>query len=257
MLVACVTEIIHPAKVKRAPIGDTDDFFDEEPADTEDAVAPVTVEDSGAFTAPRRPSSGAHDAGLDAAVDDASTPPTGLCPGAVGPGDLAITELMIASNFGSGDKGEWVEITSQRSCRLSLNGLTVESPRGTTQKDTITIAEPFELAPGATFIVAGSADRFENHGLPGKVFAWDSADVLKNDGDTIRVKLGAVVIDELTYPSFSNLGFGSSIAFPSDCPSGVRSDWARWSLAFAPFGDTFFPQYWGTPNATNDDIACY
>ena len=89
--------------------------------------------------------------------------------------------------------------------------------------------------------------------MPGKVFAFDGLDVLKNDGDTVSLKVGAAVIDTITYPAFSNVEPGRTLAFPSDCPMNVRSDWTRWSLTF----DAWKPGFKGTPNATNDDVACY
>ncbi len=59
-------------------------------------------------------------------------------PGPSAPGDVKIVELMIASQSGAGDRGEWVELQSTRSCILNLNGLVVQSPRGTsTDKATV------------------------------------------------------------------------------------------------------------------------
>ena len=117
----------------------------------------------------------------------------------------------------------------------------------------MTIAEDYELAPLGTFIVADSADPAKNHNLPGKVFSWDATDVLKNDGDTVALKVGSTVIDTLTYPAFSNLEPGRTLSFPDDCAVAVRNDWLRWSLSF----DAWKPGFKGTPNATNDDVACY
>jgi len=91
-------------------------------------------------------------------------------------------------------------------------------------------------------------------GGKGELFsAWGASDVLKNDGDTVSVKLGATVVDSVTYPAFSNLVAGRALAFPSDCPAAVRNDWTRWSLTF----DAYSAGFEGTPNATNDDVACY
>ena len=62
-----------------------------------------------------------------------------------------------------------------------------------------------------------------------------------------------MVVDTLTYPAFSNLEPGRSLAFPADCPATVRGDWARWSLTF----DVCTAGFKGTPNAANGDVACY
>lgn len=250
-LVASAACAVSPAgKRHRDPVepGDeyyTDDTLQESPLD------PSSVNnDSGAFGASSRPkpdAGGEVDAGADSSVG-----PKVVCTGPMAAGDLGIVEIMIASRAGSGDEGEWVEIRNRRSCWLAIQGVTVESPRGAAL-NVATVGTPVELAPGETFVVANSLDAAKNHALPGTVVAWSVSDVLKNDGDVISVKLGATVIDTLSYPSFTNLPTGRSIAFPSDCEWGDRTDWARWSLTF----DVFSPGFQGTPNAANDDVTCY
>ena len=244
-------------KTKRAPAEPGDEFFDEDVVSTDDGLTPTNNPDSGAFGASERPSpSGAKDAGaplVDAGPSDGGPIVKTYCSGPLAAGDLQIGELLLSSRAGSGDEGEWVEIRSTRPCWLKLKGLVVESPRGTSAPNSATVTEDFELGPKASFVVADSADPLKNNSLPGKVFAWGAADVLKNDGDTISVKMGAVVVDTLTYPAFSNLTAGRTLAFPDDCPATVRADWSRWSLSFGAWKAGFK----GTPNATNGDVACY
>lgn len=76
---------------------------------------------------------------------------------------------------------------------------------------------------------------------------------MPNDGDSIKLEVGTTLIDTLTYPAFSNLTSGRSLAFPDDCPWNLRADWQRWSLTFVEWK----PGFKGTPNATNGDVACY
>jgi hypothetical protein len=243
-------------KKKRTPQEPGDEFYDDDIPTQEDGLTPTTNPDSGAFSpAPERPAPATKDAGVlvDAGTDSGTVQPKTFCVGALAAGDLSVGELLISSRTGSNDDGEWVEIRSARTCWLNVKGLTIESPRGSLAPNSVTITEDFELAPGASFIVADSADPAKNHALPGKVFAWGALDVLKNDGDTVVLKAGAVVVDTLTYPAFNNLEPGRTLAFPSDCPANVRGDWERWSLTF----DVFAPGFKGTPNAANGDIACY
>jgi len=257
-LVACVAA--KPSKRHTDPANP--DGFDLTDSPEEQPLGSDVVADSGAFGAPERPKPKDKDASTtkpDASVvDDGGTKDGGVvvtrnyCTGALASGDLAITELMITARAGSADDGEWVEITSTRDCWLKLKGVAIESPRGATP-DTTTIDEDFELEPHGTFIVADSTDAALNHDLPGKVFAWNTTDVLKNSGDTVSVKSGAPVIDTLTYPAFSNLTPGRTIAFPDDCVASDRADWARWSRTF----DSWTAGFEGTPNATNGDVACY
>lgn len=251
-LVACASAA--PAagsKKKSTPVDPGDDYFNED-VPSDDGLTPTSDPDSGAFGASERPS--AKDGGptVDGGADAGPVTKT-YCVGPLVAGDLLVDELMLSSRSGSGDAGEWVEIRSTRTCWLKLKGLTVDSPRGAVPANVFTITEDFELAPKDAFIVADSADPLKNNALPGKVFAWDATDILKNDGDTINVKLGAAVVDTLVYPAFSNLVAGRSLAFPADCPATVRGDWARWSLSF----EVWKPGFKGTPNGANDDVACF
>ncbi len=260
-LFACASAPAAIAKKKKTPVDPGDDFFGDDPTTSEEGLSPTANADSGAFTpaaARPAPNNGSKDdAGtvtVDAgAADSGTVEPKVYCAGPLAAGDVVVTEMLISSRTGMGDDGEWVELTSTRSCWLKLQGLSIESPRGTTATNAVTISEDFELAPKGSFVVADSADPAKNHALPGKVFAWGASDVLKNDGDTISVKLGATVVDSVTYPAFSNLEPGRTLAFPSDCPGTVRTDWTRWSLTF----DAYSAGFEGTPNATNDDVACY
>ncbi len=273
---ACSSGAVSASKKTREPVMPGDDFYEEAP--------PVVVGDpdyvnEDGFGAGERPASqdpgpgdagaadarstdagpadaGPTDAGRDVVVMDAAgdgAPTRVLCSGPLAAGDLIVSELMIASRSGTGDEGEWIELESTRSCWLQLRGLTVESPRGASSADSASVQGDLELAPFGHLLVAGSADPAKNHGLPSPVVAFGRADVLKNDGDRVTVKAGAIVVDQLDYPSFSNLTAGRSVAFPKSCPRGVRSDWGRWSLTFA----TFAAGQRGTPGGDNTDVACY
>ena len=196
-------------------------------------------------------------------IDDAGPPPDDggptLCP-PMAAGDLAIVEFMISSQTGSGDRGEWVEIQSTRTnCSLNLNGLHVESPRGTETPDSVDITDDVLLPPNGTFIVADTVIAELNHNLPGLVYSWVGTDVLKNDGDTITVSMGGTTIDTLTYGSWT-LKTGRSVSFPVDCTWSVRSDWTRWSWSFNVWDPATVDggvSMQGTPNADNIDVACY
>lgn len=248
----CACTSAAPGKTKRRTPADPDDeLFGWDELEAEPEPLPTSENaDSGAFGAPARPKT--TDGGpVDAGPVDAG--PKVACASPLGPGDLAIAELMVSSRSGSGDEGEWIEIRSTRDCWLDVKGVSIASPRGATGMNVATIDEDFELAPGGTFVVAGSADPAKNHQLPGKVFAWAATDVLKNDGDTVRLELGATVIDAVTYPAFTNLTPGRSLAFPDDCAPADRADWQRWSLAFTAWSTGFQ----GTPNAPNADVTCF
>lgn len=254
-LFACSAEQAAGTKRKRTPVEPGDEFYDEDPV-VEEGLAPTPNEDSGAFGASSRPATAQKDGGgplVDAGPLDGGPVAKVYCDGALKAGDLAVAELLISSRTGSADDGEWVEIRSTRTCWLKLKGLTISSPRGAATANSVQIAEEYELEPKGSFVVADSLDPAKNHALGGKVFSWEATDVLKNDGDTIKLELGATVVDTLTYPAFSNLVPGRTLAFPADCAWNVRADWQRWSLTF----DEWKPGFKGTPNMANDDVACY
>ncbi len=249
-LIACTVDT---GKKKRTPIDcDQEQCFAALPTEVEDPLKANVNPNSGAFgPAPERPAN--KDAGSsDAGADDGGVPTKTFCP-SLEAGDLSIVEIMITSKAGSGDWGEWVEIVNTRNCWLKLKGLSIESPRGSAAPNVATITQDFELAPHKTFVVADSEDPTKNNGIPGMVVAWNASDVLKNDGDTLNVKLGDTLIDTLTYPAFANLTPGRALSFPSDCTETDRATWARWSLTF----DEFTPGFKGTPNADNTDVTCF
>jgi hypothetical protein len=222
---------------------------------------PDTVnDDGGAFDLGGRMSDGMGEAGRPPETDaGASSPdsgkPSNLCQGSVGAGDFKVVEIMIASIAGSGDKGEWIELQSTRSCTQNAKGLVITSPRGV-GTDTATVGADMFVPAYGTFVVANSTNTAVNHGLGARVvaFSGEPADVLKNDGDTITVTNGATTVDTLTYPKFGNLVAGSSVSFPWDCAWSDRTDWQRWSYSFTTYGGGAFK---GTPNDDNLDVACY
>ncbi len=253
-------------KAARTPVIPGDEFYqDEEPIVPSD---PDTINPNGFAAgeraAPADDAGAVPDASSDASTDarpvDGSVPvvdagplvPT-YCSGPLALGDLIVTELLISSRAGSGDDGEWVELTSTRTCTLRLGGLVVESPRGTAM-DQATLPATAEVAPLGKILVVGTTAKAAGFALPEPTFVFSATDVLKNDGDRITVRSGLTIIDRLDYPAFSNLTASRSIAFPKNCPANVRTDWARWSLTFSTYASG---AQRGTPGRDNTDVTCY
>lgn len=195
--------------------------------------------------------------GLEADVDAVPGPPFdvgegGICPSGVGPGDLVVTEMMIASVAGTGDHGEWIEVTSTRECALNLLGLHGEVPSGSKVR-VVDIDDDLWLPACGTFVIADSIDPAFTHYLPGTVIAWagQPGDVLRNQGATITFLVGGQVVASTTYPSLK-LTEGSSLAFPADCPPTSVTDWTAWQFST----ESWFPGFNGTPNAPNTDVHC-
>jgi hypothetical protein len=189
------------------------------------------------------------DASEDGAVADA-----GMCLTDIGPGDLIIDELMIASQSGAGDHGEWMEVASTRDCVIDLKGVYAEVPhgKGTT---TASITDDVLLPPHGFFLIADSDQPSVNNNLPGSVFVWGSgtsSDVLLNSGDTITLYTASATIDVLTYPDSSKLVDGTSMAFPADCAPSLRLEFGNWQDSIA----SWTPGFFGTPAAPNTDVSC-
>jgi hypothetical protein len=153
---------------------------------------------------------------------------------------------------GTGDHGEWLEVRSTRDCSLNLQGLHGECPRGA-KLATFDVTDASWLPPFSTFVVADSSLGAINHDLPGLVVTWfdQPGDVLRNKGATVTLRMHDAVIDSITYPALSLIA-GASIAFPSDCDLGLREDWSRWQTS----SSSWFPAFFGTPNAANTDVHC-
>ena len=237
----------------RAPddTGGSDDPGFAPPTLPQPMEASVVDDDSGALDPGQRQNDGgATDAG-HVEVSDAGSAVN--CNAPLAAGDVKIVEIMIASQSGSGDRGEWVELQSTRACILDIKGLTVSSPRGTST-DSATVTSDVYVQPGGSFVVADSTSTTDNHSLPNAtlVATWNTYDVLKNTGDEIDVTSGSTTIDSLTYPQFT-LTPGRSIAFPADCTWADRASWSRWSMSFNVWDSPFQ----GTPGADNAAVTCY
>jgi hypothetical protein len=275
LVVACAPSV-RGAPSSAAPLGD--DTVDQSPptaedadpgidpaADPGDAPAPASDADETQAVEDSADATGDDGAGIDGAgngpvaegTDAASGPPFdagegGVCPAGVGPGDLSVTELMIASVAGTGDHGEWLEVTSTRQCALNVHGLHGEVASGAKVR-VVDVDDDVWLPAFGTFLIADSVDPALNHYLPGTVIAWagQPGDVLRNMGDTITFLVDGQLVTSTTYPSLK-LTDGSSLAFPADCPPSRADDWTAWQFSTA----SWFPGFYGTPNAANTDVHC-
>ncbi len=182
--------------------------------------------------------------------DDAG--PDGACAQPLAPGSLAVDEMMVESVAGAGDYGEWIEVRSNLDCMADLRGLHGECPRGA-KVNTFDVTTDVWIPPRGTFVIADSSDPAVNHDLPGLLIEWfgQPGDVLRNKGSTITLSLAGTLIDTVTYPALA-LVVGDSVAFPSDCDPGSRSDFTNWKRSTA----SWFPGFLGTPNRPNADVAC-
>ncbi|HEY3818809.1 MAG TPA: hypothetical protein VGL81_16675 [Polyangiaceae bacterium] len=216
--------------------GDTEPAWDAGPELGVDAVSPLMPGDGGV------PDTGSP---VDAEVDAGCTQPLGA-------GDLVIDELMIESVAGAGDDGEWLEVASTAACAVNLGGLHGECPVGA-KVYSFDVLDDLWIPPGGTFLIADSTDPAVNHYLPGLVIPWGGhpGDVLRNLGGTVTLSDGDVLIVSLTWPSLKPV-VGTTVELPADCPVVDADDFGEWQTATA----SWFPGFFGTPNAPNTDVPC-
>jgi hypothetical protein len=119
--------------------------------------------------------------------------------------------------------------------------------------NTFTVTDNVWIPSRGTFVVADSSNFAVNHGLPGPLIPWEGqpGDVLRNDGATITLVMNGVIVDSVTYPKIK-LASGVSIAFPESCPASLRSRWSAWQSSQS----SWFPGFFGSPNAPNVDVQC-
>ena len=200
---------------------------------------PRTIDDGGPRTDAGRPlPPTAFDAGADAGSDpgpppvDAGPPPVDAGPVIAtcdpSPATIHITELMVLTALGEGDRGEWFELFNSGSCDVNLAGLAIESPTNGGSLREVVLTEGV-LRAGEYAVFAQSHVAYDNHGLAFD-FAYgmgNSGVVLSNPRDTLRVSYGGVALSTVHWTEGTPLG----VALQRD--PADRSDEA--SILAAPF----------------------
>jgi hypothetical protein len=185
---------------------------------------------------------------------DAGPPPDAGVPCAPATGLVGISEVMISSRSGSGDRGEWFEVRNSGDCSVLLAGLAIVSPAAD-GNEKVHVVTGGLLYAGDSFVFALSALAIDNHGVPfDYAYGAGSAEdvVLDNGSDWLELRYLGASIDRVTWP---NGGFTSGAArqFPAALPLGVNDDWGRWCSASALYSTTG-GVFYGTPGVAND--AC-
>jgi hypothetical protein len=191
--------------------------------------------------------------GAGDAADASQVPvPANACTAPTATGDLIFDEIMISTEAGSDDRGQWLEVRSTLPCSVDLIGLHASAPHGQTFR-TLDVSTDVWLPAGGFFLIADTLDPTENNGLPGLVFAWvgSPADALHKTSDIVTLTQAGATLDTLTYPSKKRVE-GVSMAFPMGCAPGLRADFANW----LPSTNLWLTGLYGTPGAANTDVMC-
>lgn len=136
-------------------------------------------------------------------------------------GELRISEILFDPNNGLEDiHGEWVEIENTAQDELTLDECRLTDwahlEDNTAQADLSGIV----LSPGAVVLVARSADTLLNGGItPDAVFSFG----LGNGGDTVLIKCGDTIMDEVAYDSGAQ--------YPKGAGRAIQWGASRWCPA--------------------------
>ena len=219
---------------------------------------------------------GPRDAGRDARVSppdsgprDAGPPPVDSGPRDAGPRDsgtsgtcppsslnLAIVEIMIASQSGSGDLGEWFEVRNLGSCAINLAGLEIDSPTGGGTPVIHTVTSGLVTA-GGFFVFAESGDAGDNHGLAvDYVYGSGTTGVVfNNSADSLSLRFGGMPIDTVSWTGSTDYRVGAARQLSRGTEAADNSmvgsgNWCDATNVYSSSGGTFL----GTPGALN--AAC-
>ena len=167
----------------------------------------------------------------------------------VEPGDVFFTEIMYDPSGDLSDvTAEWIEIYNPSAGQIALEGCILEDAGGGQSAIPSTV-----MGPGSEILIAKSDDPAQNGGLdPFSTFSFS----LNNDGDTVILRCGGVVIDEVTYDVGDTFppATGSSLALDQNRltggnGAGDNDDGANWCLSPAP--DPYSGDNYGSPGGLN------
>lgn len=160
-------------------------------------------------------------------------------------GELVIQEIMHTPLAVADAAGEWFEIKNVSARPLNLDGLILESggePAYTAQFGGLNLLEPGEL-----FVLGINSDMATNNGV-----SVDAAytDLVLDATDTLEIRVGATVIDTLSWDSATTwpAGNGASMNFGAQHAPADNGDAANWCDSTTALGTDF-----GTPGAANID----
>ncbi len=143
------------------------------------------------------------DSGYEQALDGScqvvcvppKVPPT---PMAVQPGELVISELMVAPLGVPEVDGEWFELANVSDHDITLDGLTLTDNKNDTT--VVNPCTPVIVPAGGRAALGRNADATKNGGVA-LAYSYKTDMSLNNFGDSVFIKAGAVEIDHVTWVS--------------------------------------------------------
>lgn len=206
--------------------------------------AGVVVTDSG----PRDASADAGPPMMDSGRPDSGPPGTdggrdagpGVCAPAAA--TIEISEIMVASQTGSGDRGEWFEIHNLSGCPIDLTGLEIDA--GVTHTMTSGL-----LTAGGFFVLAQSVVPAENHMLvPG--YAYGTTVTFANSAGVLVLRSSGMEIARVTWGSTDHrTGASRQLSRGATMATGLGS--SSWCDSTDVYSTATGGPYLGTPGMLN------
>jgi hypothetical protein len=170
-------------------------------------------------------------------------------PNTPAPGDVVITEMMIAPESATDDGGEWFELLNAAAEPLILNGCVLSDPSGS-DTHTVDPSTPFVLQPGELVVFGRTGNPSANGGTPVDYF-YGQTFTLDNDTDGVILTCAGAVVDSVIYDALFPTATGASLQLPPGAQdTSTNDDASAWCPSYTPFGDGDQ----GTPGAPN--LAC-
>ncbi len=169
------------------------------------------------------------------------------------PGDVVITEVMVAPFQVADAVGEWIELYNASSSSIAFDGWELSDLAG--QGHTIASGGGLVLAPGDHAVVGNNANQVTNGDVPVD-YQYTGFD-LENAADEIVLTFGGVEVDRVEYDTSQGWPdlWGQSMSLdPAALDHVSNDDPASWcgATTLIDVGDDF-----GTPGMENDDCACF
>ncbi|MEX1361954.1 MAG: lamin tail domain-containing protein [Nannocystaceae bacterium] len=158
-----------------------------------------------------------------------------VAPGAPGPGELVISELMPNPDLVTDDDGEWLELTNVSAGPVDIEGCVLYD--ASTDEDFIDSGMPIVVPPGGAVVLAKTVDPALNGGIAGVPYAFGSSYSLVNTGDEIRLECAGAVVDQVVYLDTWPFGAGVAVQLDAGSLDATANDVAgSWCAAMAVYG---------------------
>ncbi len=174
------------------------------------------------------------------------------------PGELVITELMIAPLGVAEVYGEWFELANVSDHDITLDGLTLTDDVNDTT--VINPCSPVILVAGGRAALGREADSTKNGGVA-LAYSYKTDMSLNNFGDSVIVKAGDVVIDKVTWMSTwvtKGKALSLDVTDTTAAANDTENHWC-WAIDKLTDGDTGSPGKAnppcpGPPDADKDGV---